>query len=66
MTQSPIQKASSGDKAPMTANDYYDGIVRRISELNGNELSEKEAHAAARNLIGFCQKVIEIRSREIK
>lgn len=38
----------------------YDNIVQRIQALYNNALSEKEAHEAARNLIGFCKVLLEI------
>jgi len=40
--------------------DIHDAIVERIQELNDNQLTQKEAEEAARNLLGFCNKVIEI------
>lgn len=66
MTQSPKQKFPRIEKPQRSANEIYDSIVGKIRVMYNNELSDKEAHEAARNLIGFCQKVVEIRSREIK
>ncbi len=40
--------------------DIHDAIVERIQELNDNKLTQKEAEEAARNLLGFCNKIIEI------
>ena len=45
--------------------EVYDAVVEDIQAMYGNTLTEKEAHEAARNLLGFCQKVVEIRSREL-
>lgn len=66
MTQSPKEEFSEIEKPQRSASEIYDSIVGRIRVMYNNELSDKEAHEAARNLIGFCQKAIEIRSREIK
>jgi hypothetical protein len=49
-----------------SASEIYDSLVSNIQKKYNNQLTDKEAHEAARNLLGFCQKVIEIRSREIK
>ena len=38
----------------------YDKIVQKIQVLYDNKLSPTEAHAAARNLIGFCKVLLEI------
>lgn len=38
----------------------YDKIVQKIQALYDHKLTEKEAHEAARNLIGFCKVLLEI------
>ena len=40
--------------------EIHDAIVDRIQELNDHQLTRKEAEEAARNLLGYCYKVIEI------
>ena len=40
--------------------EIHDAIVGRIQELNDHKLDPKEADEAARNLLGYCYKVVEI------
>jgi hypothetical protein len=42
-------------------NELFDRIVRHIQEMSGNQLSEQEAIEAARNWLGFCSKLQEIK-----
>jgi hypothetical protein len=44
-------------------NSAYQGVVNHISELYQGSISQREAHEAARNLIGFCQLLLEIKSQ---
>ncbi|MBN8820637.1 MULTISPECIES: hypothetical protein [unclassified Spirosoma] len=41
--------------------DAYHGLVEHMHELYQGVLSERDAHQAARNLIGFCQVLLEIK-----
>ena len=40
--------------------ELFDRIVNDILEMYNHEISEQEAIEAARNWLGFCEKVIEI------
>jgi len=51
------------------AKEHHDNICKRIKELaaeKGDILTDDEAFLAANNLIGFCETVIKIRSRDIE
>lgn len=41
----------------------YQGIVEHMHELIQGAISVQEAHEATRNLIGFCQVLLEIKSQ---
>ena len=47
------------DKDKRSKEEIYWSIVNRIKVLAKEELSEQEAHSAARNLISFCQILID-------
>lgn len=66
MTQPPKKNSDSTSTEKRSLGDIYDAVVDNIYQMYDNQITHKEAHEAARNLLGFCQKVIEIRSREIK
>ena len=38
--------------------EIYQAIVSRLKIISQDKLTDTEAHAAARNLIGFCQEII--------
>lgn len=38
----------------------YAAIVKSVKELYKGNISDQEAHEAARNLIGFCQTLLAI------
>ena len=40
------------------AQDAYASLVDRIEELYGNEITNSEAHDTARNLLAFCQEML--------
>jgi len=47
--------------------EYFDkicGHIRRISAEKGETVSEQEILVAARNWLGFCEKLVEIKSEE--
>ena len=66
MKQPPKTPLDSAPAEKRALGEIYDSVVDNIYQMYDNQITHKEAHEAARNLLGFCQKVIEIRSREIK
>jgi hypothetical protein len=66
MKQPPKTPLDSAPAEKRPLGEIYDSVVDNIYQMYDNQITHKEAHEAARNLLGFCQKVIEIRSREIK
>lgn len=40
--------------------EIHDSIVERIQILNDHKLTRKEADEAAKSLLGFCYKILEI------
>lgn len=55
---------SKNKERPM--GEIYEDIVDVIHKMYDNKLTHKEAHDAARNLIGFCKKAVEISARQTK
>jgi hypothetical protein len=47
-------------------NSPYDRIVGNIRNLYDGDISDQEAHEAARNLIGFCKLLLEIRRQRLQ
>ena len=45
--------------------DAYQSIVGHINEICRGKISDSEAHEATRNLIGFCQLLLEIESQRL-
>ena len=45
--------------------DAYQSVVEHINGLYGGKISHLEAHEAARNLVGFCQLLLEIESQRL-
>lgn len=41
------------------ARDSYASLVSRIKNLYGDEITNREAHDAARNLLAFCQEMLD-------
>jgi hypothetical protein len=48
---------------PRTADELYQDVVYQIQRMYNFQLTDTEAHEAARNVLGFFQTVIEIRTR---
>ena len=46
--------------------EIYQAIVTRIKSSRKNELSDHEVNAAARNLISFCQKILDYKIKQVK
>ncbi|MVM32435.1 hypothetical protein GO755_20485 [Spirosoma sp. HMF4905] len=44
-------------------NQAYQGVVDHLMGLYRGKISQRKAHEAARNLIGFCQLLLEIKSQ---
>ena len=57
------QKFLGSIKTGRSQNEIFNGIAASIRESYENEISEKESRQLASNLIGFCQKIIEIQIR---
>jgi hypothetical protein len=66
MNQPPKKSGDTASNERRSLGDIYDSVVDNIYQMYDNKITHKEAHEAARNLLGFCQKVIEIRARENK
>lgn len=45
--------------------EIYQAIVTRIKNTATNELSDQEANLAARNLISFCQKILDYKIKQM-
>ncbi len=59
-----ITKETEKDKR--SSEEIYQSIVARLKIITPNELTEQEAHEAARNLIGFCQEIIHYKIKTQK
>ncbi len=46
--------------------EIYQSIVARVKTITPNELTEKEAHEAARNLIEFCRIMLDYKIKKQK
>jgi len=44
-------------------NRHYEKIVQKIRDLYNGNMSEQNAHDAARNFIGFCQLLLEMQAK---
>lgn len=42
----------------------YERIVQRMRDLFNGQITDKEAHEAARTLIGFCKLLLEIKAEQ--
>jgi len=42
----------------------YEKIVQKIGALYNGNISEENAHEAARNFIGFCQLLLEMQAKQ--
>ncbi|WP_341759793.1 hypothetical protein [Candidatus Tisiphia endosymbiont of Ptychoptera albimana] len=47
-----------------TKEEIYASIVFRIKVMYHNKITDQEAHEAARNLIGFCQEIINCKMKK--
>ncbi|BFD45505.1 MAG: hypothetical protein DMENIID0002_01510 [Rickettsia endosymbiont of Sergentomyia squamirostris] len=47
-----------------TKEEIYASIVFRIKVMYHNKITDSEAHEAARNLIGFCQEIINYKMKK--
>ncbi|WP_425363604.1 hypothetical protein [Candidatus Tisiphia endosymbiont of Hybos culiciformis] len=48
-----------------TSEEIYQAIINRLKIIaQDKKLTNQEAHAAARNLIGFCQEIINYKARK--
>lgn len=60
----PIESPEVGKQEDATPKlSAYDRLITEIKRTYGSGLSEHEAHKIARNLMGFCQKLITISAR---
>lgn len=50
-------------KKSKTTQESYEKIVQDMRDLYHNQISTADAHAAARNLIGFCLTILAIKKR---
>ena len=46
------------NKDERTGEEIYAGIVTRIKIMYQDKITDAQSHEAARNLIGFCQEII--------
>ena len=60
------QTQNSDKKTSRTVDEIYDSLVGRIKAQYGDEVTEQEAHEAARNLLGLCNKIVEMEMERMK
>jgi hypothetical protein len=56
----------SDSKPSRTVDEIYASLVERIKRQYGDEISEQEAHEAARNLLGLCNKIVDMEMERMK
>lgn len=56
---SAYEKALFAEPDGRTSDEIYGSIVKRIKAQSKQKLTDAEAHEAARNLIGFCDTILE-------
>jgi len=49
--------------SPSKITESYNEVVQHMKELYQGNISDPEAHEAARNLIGFCKLLLEIKAK---
>ena len=49
-----------------TVDEIYASLVERIKRQYGKNISEQEAHEAARNLLGLCNKIVDMELERLK
>lgn len=54
------------DKERRTSEEIYQSIVARVKTIATTELTEQEAHEAARNLIEFCRIMLDYKIKKQK
>ena len=54
------------NKPSRTVDEIYTSLVARIKRQYGDKISEKEAHEAARNLLGLCNKIVDMEMERMK
>ena len=59
-----IEKTIDKDKS--SSEEIYQSIVNKVKILAKEELSEQEAHSAAKNLISFCKILIDYKLKSKK
>lgn len=66
MTEKTMTFAEALNTKPSGRNKHeiYEGIVERIKEKYGGNISDVEAHEAARNLIGFTEVALEVNKQQ--
>lgn len=58
------QKLLSDIKTGRSQTEIFNGIAASIKDSYEGEMTEKESRELASNLIGFCQKIINIQIRQ--
>lgn len=66
MTEQQMTYAEALNTKPSGRNKHeiYEGIVARIKEKYDGNISDVEAHEAARNLIGFVETAMEVNKQQ--
>ena len=54
------------NKDGRTGEEIYAGIVTRIKIMYQDKITDAQSHEAARNLIGFCQEIINYKFEQQK
>ena len=54
------------NKDERTGEEIYAGIVTRIKIMYQDKITDAQSHEAARNLIGFCQEILNYKLKKQK
>ncbi len=60
----PVQDTQPNKRRSL--DEIYASVVERIKKQYHYKISDQEADEAARNLLGFCQKLVEIKAEQIR
>ena len=59
--QQIIREIDNDKRSPK---EIFTAIVGKLNIMSKNKLTDQELHAAARNLIGFCQEIIDYKMKK--